>query len=114
MNRKALFCAIVLSVVGTMNLGCMPKMTIAEMKAQMPKRPAELDRLNRFVGKWTGEGTPGFLLRKVDPRGPHYQANAGLFRDLPPGKYELRVANQDRDIPVRVVTIPDTTELTLP
>ncbi len=69
--------------------------------------------------RWTGEGKPGYLLRKIDPRGPHYQTNAdndgvGLFRDLPPGKYELSVANLDRDIPARVVTIPETSELTLP
>lgn len=37
--------------------GCMPKMTIAEMKAMMPQRPPELDKLNDFVGTWefTGE-----------------------------------------------------------
>lgn len=37
--------------------GCMPKMTIEQMKAEMPKRPAELDRLNAFVGTWDFEGT---------------------------------------------------------
>ena len=37
--------------------GCMPKMTIEDMKAMMPQRPAELDKLNAFAGKWefTGE-----------------------------------------------------------
>ena len=40
-------------------VGCMPKMTLEEMKAMMPQRPAELDRLNDFVGTWdmTGEAT---------------------------------------------------------
>ncbi|MEW6251433.1 MAG: DUF1579 family protein [Planctomycetota bacterium] len=38
----------------------MPKMTIAEMKAQMPPRPVELDRLEAFVGKWESEGTAKF------------------------------------------------------
>jgi len=36
--------------------GCMPKMTIEDMKAMRPKRPAELDRLNVFVGKWKAAG----------------------------------------------------------
>jgi hypothetical protein len=35
-------------------------MTIEEMKAQMPKRPIELDRLNAFVGKWQGDGEMKF------------------------------------------------------
>lgn len=37
--------------------GCMPKMTIEEFKQMMPERPAQLDLLNDFVGKWefTGE-----------------------------------------------------------
>jgi len=42
--------------------GCMPHMTVDEMKAQMPKRPAELDRLNAFVGKWKGEGEARFAM----------------------------------------------------
>jgi hypothetical protein len=40
----------------------MPRMTIEEMKAQMPKRPAELDRLNAFVGKWQSEGEATFAM----------------------------------------------------
>lgn len=40
--------------------GCMPKMTIDEMKAHMPKRPIELDRLNAFVGTWEHEGLAKF------------------------------------------------------
>lgn len=40
--------------------GCMPKMTIEDMKAMTPKRPAELDHLNMFVGKWQYEGTMEF------------------------------------------------------
>ena len=36
--------------------GCMPKMTIAEIKAMMPSRPAELDHLDMFMGEWTFEG----------------------------------------------------------
>ncbi len=37
--------------------GCMPKMTIEQMKEMRPQRPAELDRLNMLVGKWEGTGT---------------------------------------------------------
>lgn len=49
--------AIVLAAVAAVALtGCAPKMTVAEMKDQMPKRPAELDRLNMFVGHWEGTG----------------------------------------------------------
>lgn len=40
--------------------GCMSKMTIEEMKAHMPKRPVELDRLNAFVGTWEHEGVAKF------------------------------------------------------
>ena len=40
--------------------GCMPKMTLEQMKAEMPKRPAELDRLDPFVGKWQMEGEGRF------------------------------------------------------
>jgi len=40
--------------------GCMPKMTIEEMKAMMPERPAALDKLNMFVGTWSQEGTAKF------------------------------------------------------
>jgi len=36
--------------------GCMPKMTVEEMKAMMPQRPPELDKLDAFVGKWSFEG----------------------------------------------------------
>ncbi len=49
--------------------GCMPKMTLEEMKADMPKRPAELDRLNDFVGKWQFEGemTMAMLVEEDQP-----------------------------------------------
>ncbi len=42
--------------------GCMPHMTIAEMKAHMPDRPAALDRLDPFVGKWQVEGEAHFAM----------------------------------------------------
>ncbi len=59
MNRR-LFCNLALALCApVLFAGCMPKMTIEEMKAMMPKRPVELDRLNAFVGSWeaTGEMT---------------------------------------------------------
>ena len=40
----------------TLVLGCMPKMTLEEMKEMMPKRPPELDKLNAFAGQWEHEG----------------------------------------------------------
>ncbi len=57
MSRKSAVGALVLAGLGLGLTGCMPHMTIEKMKEQMPKRPAELDRLNAFVGKWqfTGE-----------------------------------------------------------
>jgi len=36
--------------------GCMPKMTIEELRQTTPQRPAELDLLNDFVGKWESTG----------------------------------------------------------
>lgn len=53
--------SVMLTVCGIVFAGgCMPKMTIEEMKAEMPKRPAELDRLNDFAGTWEFEGTAKF------------------------------------------------------
>ena len=68
---------------------------------------------------WTGAGRPGYLLWKVDPPGPRFRCIAdnngvGLFRDLPPGKYEIRISNLERNVPLRTVMIPETAELTLP
>ncbi|RMF83506.1 MAG: DUF1579 domain-containing protein [Planctomycetota bacterium] len=38
-------------------VGCAPpKMTMDDMRAMVPQRPAELDYLNAFVGKWSFEG----------------------------------------------------------
>lgn len=56
MKRRVFLCAIVLPAVCAVNMGCMPKMTIEEMKQHMPQRPAELDRLNDFAGTWEWEG----------------------------------------------------------
>jgi len=54
--RRATFVLALALVTPTMLTGCMPKMTMEEMKSMMPQRPAELDRLNAFAGKWEFEG----------------------------------------------------------
>ncbi|NOT01248.1 MAG: DUF1579 family protein [Phycisphaerales bacterium] len=56
MTRRLMFVAMMTVGFGLMATGCAPKMTIEEMKAHMPQRPAELDKLNAFVGQWTFEG----------------------------------------------------------
>ena len=57
-------CSISLAIAACITLsGCMPKMTVEEMKAMMPQRPAELDKLNAFAGRWEfkGEANMAFL-----------------------------------------------------
>ncbi len=63
MTRRSVACVILTLWASVPLAGCMPKMTIEEMKAEMPQRPAELDRLDIFVGEWesTGEVDFGFL-----------------------------------------------------
>jgi hypothetical protein len=46
-----------LLALGLAAAGCMPKMTIEELKAMRPQRPVELERLNIFAGRWEIEGT---------------------------------------------------------
>ncbi len=57
MTRRSFSCVILSSMAGIALTGCMPHMTIEEMKSMMPQRPAELDKLNAFAGRWefTGE-----------------------------------------------------------
>ncbi len=62
MSRRNAVLTFVAASASLLLAGCMPKMTIAEMKAAMPERPAELDRLNAFVGKWQYEGTAKFAM----------------------------------------------------
>jgi hypothetical protein len=57
--RKALS-ATAVAVVCIGLTGCMPKMTIEQMKADMPVKPAELKMLDAFVGKWQGTGEADF------------------------------------------------------
>ena len=37
-------------------LGCMPKMTVDQIKQMQPARPVELDRLDMLLGRWETEG----------------------------------------------------------
>ncbi len=60
MSRRNLAGALVLVVVGLALTGCMPHMTIEQMKEKMPKRPA--DQLNAFVGQWKSEGEANFAM----------------------------------------------------
>lgn len=63
MLRKAGICAVLLGVACMATTGCAPqKKTIEEMKAQMPQRPVELDRLDQFVGKWRADGEGKFAM----------------------------------------------------
>ncbi len=43
--------------------GCIPKMTMEQMKEMRPQRPVELDRLNMFAGSWesSSEATMAML-----------------------------------------------------
>jgi len=59
MFRRNSVLAVLLGVTAFVLTGCMPHMTLDEMKAQMPQRPAELDRLNAFVGQWQDDRDVG-------------------------------------------------------
>jgi len=56
MFRTALNRVLLTLIVGLMMSGCMPKMTIEEMRAMTPPRPVELDKLDAFVGRWKFTG----------------------------------------------------------
>jgi hypothetical protein len=56
MSRRSVIHAVVAAGAYVLLTGCMPKMTVEEMKKQIPARPVELDRLDAFVGKWTYTG----------------------------------------------------------
>jgi len=69
-SMNCALCAVALLV------GCMPKMTIEELKEEMPQRPPELDQLNDFVGKWesTGQADFAFLDETLKTHG-NWEAN---------------------------------------
>ncbi len=89
MSRRTINLAL-LSLGLPILVGCMPKMTIDDMKAAMPQRPGELDRLNAFTGKWVAEGTATMagLAESLDAKGKNeakwegdgwYLVNRGSF-----------------------------------
>ncbi len=67
MNPRPGYCVLLASVAAIAPTGCMSKMTIEDIKAMMPQRPPELDKLNPFVGRWesTGEARMAGLDRNL-------------------------------------------------
>jgi hypothetical protein len=70
---------------------------------------------------WSGEGRPSISLRPVDRanRFQSFQATVGtdgtaVFRELPPGEYEVRAPGPRRPGPRMTVSIPETSALSLP
>ena len=57
MIRRNMTCVLTATCLAGLSWGCMPQMTIEQMRDAMPQRPPELDELNAFVGRWetTGE-----------------------------------------------------------
>ncbi len=56
MLRRSVVCASLVCFSSVVLTGCMPKMTLDDMKAMTHQRPPELDKLNAFAGKWEFEG----------------------------------------------------------
>ena len=53
-NARQFMMAAAISLVP---LGCIPKMTIEQIREFQPEKPQELDRLNMFLGDWETTGT---------------------------------------------------------
>ncbi len=47
----------VFAIVLLFTFGCIPKMSVEQIREFQPERPAELDRLNMFLGEWETTGT---------------------------------------------------------
>ncbi len=61
MTKRGVLFAVTLVLSATVMTGCMPEMTIEDMKKMMEvERPAELDRLNFLLGTWEGTGEGQF------------------------------------------------------
>jgi hypothetical protein len=67
MSQPTLHKRLVTGLATIVFSGCMPQMTIEDMKSSMPRRPPELDKLNAFVGQWkvAGEATMAGLDRPL-------------------------------------------------
>lgn len=89
----------VLTLCGTVLLsGCMPKMTIEQMKAEMPRRPAELDELDAFVGTWEFDGEATFAM--LEDEQPLKTTGRAVYqweanRSYLVGHSEIRIADFD-------------------
>lgn len=46
----------VLALATGLAAGCVPSLTIEDVKAMRPERPAELDKLEQFAGRWEWKG----------------------------------------------------------
>ena len=57
MNARKFAVLLAFVPTGALLVGCGPKMSMDNMQDMVPERPAELDLLNSFVGKWSFEGT---------------------------------------------------------
>jgi len=54
--KAGTFALVVLAMVTGGSAGCMPKMSIEQIKAMQPVRPPQLDRLDMLLGKWETSG----------------------------------------------------------
>lgn len=60
MSRIGVFCISVALFACVVLTGCMHEMTIEQMKADMPQKPAELQKLDAFAGRWQSTGEASF------------------------------------------------------
>lgn len=57
MQKKLLLALLGVPGLAILLPGCMPKMTVEQIAGFVPEKPAELDRLNMFLGEWETTGT---------------------------------------------------------
>lgn len=57
MQRRCIGLTMLSAICLSGAVGCVPRLTIDDMKAMKIERPAEIDRLRLFAGKWTSTGT---------------------------------------------------------
>ncbi len=56
MNRRTMYCPVLTALTMAVCAGCTPKMTLEGTKQTQSRRPAELDKLSMFEGRWVGTG----------------------------------------------------------
>ena len=57
MKRMNLIAQFGVSGLLLLGMGCIPKMSVEQISQYQPERPAELDRLDMFLGEWETTGT---------------------------------------------------------